>query len=127
MPIESRLCPRVDRPCESPPVFAIGQKQTYCSACQKYVHNLSALSVHEQRTVISRNKDLCVRYRRWLPIAVVLLAEVAASGESPHVVSNDTDTQETMEVEVTVTGGATFEEIVFLESEISESFDEEGQ
>lgn len=122
MSIEARLCPRIESPCQTPPVFARGEKRVFCSGCQKYVHNLAALTRDEQSSLLNRGQELCVRYRRLLPIAVVLLAGAVTAGEDVQMLQND----EIMEQEMlggTWPAGVPLEP-VFIESEIAESFDE---
>jgi len=77
----SRLCPRVDSPCSTPPTFAKGQKSAFCSSCQKDVHNLSALTAGAQQKLLAGGAQLCVRYVRLLPVAVMLVAMEGAQAQ----------------------------------------------
>lgn len=124
MTIDSRSCPRIEDPCLRPPVFARGQKQAFCSICQKHVHNLAALTPREQSTVLSQSGELCVRYRRLLPIAVVLLASTVSAGEgnsqAPPLDANEAELVELVVGAISVDAAL---EPVFIESEIDESFD----
>lgn len=127
MKIESRHCPKIDRPCQTPPEFAPGQKQVFCSGCQKPVHNLAALTRQEQSDLLSQGKELCVRYRRLLPIAVVLLSSsVVASEALPATQSKETEgVQIQHELMLgSVVDPSSILEPIFIESEVEESFDE---
>lgn len=114
-------CPRILSPCPQPPAFAAGVKSLHCDLCQKTVHNLSAMTAAERDALYRTGGSACVRYARWMPLALALATGGAAAGEATDAPADDPQDQLT---EVIVGGGMVGEwQSVFLESEL-ESEDE---
>ena len=107
-------CPRIASPCEQLPTFERGQKQAYCSLCQKHVHNWSALSLGERARVLAEQAKPCVRYALWVPVSAALLLGHAEAQDSKEAAP----ALETVEI----IGGAVIVDepaaTVFLESEL---------
>ena len=108
-------CPRIASHCEQLPTFERGQKQAYCSLCQKHVHNWSALSLSERARVLAEQAKPCVRYALWVPVGAALLLGHAQAQDSEEAAP----ALETVEI----TGGTVLrhEPVVelFMESELA--------
>lgn len=115
------LCPRIESPCTQLPKFAPGQKSAFCDLCSKHVHNLSALTAGERRSLLEREAHPCVRYARWLPVAALVAVGSmnAAAQESAGTDAQENSDNVAMEM-VEVTGGGIrgVADLVFLESEV---------
>lgn len=114
-------CPRILSPCPQPPAFAAGVKSLHCDLCQKTVHNLSAMTAAERDALYRTGGSACVRYARWMPLALALATGGVAAAELNDAPAGDSQ-DALMEV---IVGGAVAGEwqSVFLESE-PESEDE---
>jgi hypothetical protein len=117
---ELRSCPQVDKPCETPPAFAKGQKQAFCDQCKTTVHNLSALSAREQTSLLDSGKELCVRYVRIIPAVVLISGSASAQSLSAQ---NDTQPNDAQQEELgeVIVGGYTVKAPMFMQTEGSDA------
>lgn len=114
-------CPRILSPCPQPPTFTAGVKSLHCVVCQKTVHNLSAMTAAERHALQASGGSACVRYARWMPLAMVLVSGAVAAADTAGAQADDAQ-DEMSEVMV---GGAILDEwqSVFLETEIESEDD----
>lgn len=124
-----RYYPAITRPCPAPPEISPTERTAWCEHCDRQVHNLSAMSVHEQRELLARERDPCVSYRKALPVAIVtaamsLGAAAAMADEVPRSLQDDDDVEVLTEVIFLggVSGGPFIEEL-FRESALPEPVD----
>lgn len=61
--MNSPFVPKIEKPCPANWDEMTGdEKQRFCKHCQLHVHNLSAMSLDEQRSVLSSRERVCVSY-----------------------------------------------------------------
>lgn len=112
-------CPTIPSPCQSLPDFERGQKVAFCSICQTNVHNFSALAESERRSLLRSSKALCARYALIIPALLL--------GTATPIIAQDSAEEDREMDTITITGGRVAPlELAFQESELEESFDEQG-
>lgn len=61
--MNSQIVPKIEKPCPANWDEMKGdEKQRFCKHCQLHVHNLSAMLLDEQRSMLSFRERVCVSY-----------------------------------------------------------------
>lgn len=103
--MDCRDFPVITRPCPAPPTMRPSQRSQWCEHCRRCVHNLDVLSAGEQRELLTREANACVRYSRRLPAKLALGLLAASSSLLADEVAPEADDDEVEVLTAVFLGG----------------------
>jgi hypothetical protein len=90
----TRRYPTITGPCLIPLDLDYQAKRGFCSACNKHVHHLDALSDAEYKSLFTAGKTVCVSY----PVRVAAFGALAALTMSAAVMAGDDPSESTLQM-----------------------------